>query len=100
MRSERRELIAALEPLADRPTWLRVAAEREVSRAMGGSCSMPLAAFATLSGTQLSLRAAWGDAEGAGALVRAEGSAPAADLEQARSLGAEVAAKLRAGGAR
>jgi len=100
VRSDRRELVAALEPLADRATWLRVAAEREVSRAMGGSCSMPLAAYATWSGAQLSLRAAWGDAESAGALVRAEGSAPVANLGEACRLGAEVAARLRAAGAR
>jgi hydroxymethylbilane synthase len=37
---------AALAPLAHQRTWLAVAAERAVSRAMGGSCSMPLAAHA------------------------------------------------------
>jgi hydroxymethylbilane synthase len=39
-------LAQALGALAHQPTWLRVAAERAVSRAMGGSCSMPLAAHA------------------------------------------------------
>lgn len=100
VRSDRRELLDMLASLADRDSWLRVAAEREVSRAMGGSCSMPLAAYATLAGGELTLRAAWGDAEGAAGLVRAEGVLRAADLAGARQLGAEVAARLRAGGAR
>jgi len=38
-----------------------VYAERGVSRAMGGSCSMPLAAHAILTQNTLSIRAAWGD---------------------------------------
>jgi hydroxymethylbilane synthase len=42
-------LAQALAALAHRPTWLRVAAERAVSRAMGGSCSMPLAAHAAFT---------------------------------------------------
>ncbi len=42
----RPELRAWLAPLADRRTWLEVTAERSVSRALGGSCRIPLAAFA------------------------------------------------------
>ena len=41
----RADLLEGLKTLADMPTWLAVTAERTVSRAMGGSCSMPLAAF-------------------------------------------------------
>ncbi|HRN74799.1 hydroxymethylbilane synthase [Ottowia sp.] len=93
------ELAAALAPLADRTTWLAVAAERAVSRAMGGSCSMPLAAHATLAGRRLQLRAAWGEPEGDPGLVRAEGEAEVDTLEQAAALGERVAAELRAGGA-
>jgi len=100
VRAQRRDLIDALEPLAHHATWLAVAAEREVSRAMGGSCSMPLAAHATFSGEYLQLRAAWGDADAAGSLVRAQSAAVVADLAQAVQLGAEVASRLRAGGAR
>ena len=93
------ELAAALAPLADRTTWLAVAAERAVSRPMGGSCSMPLAAHATLAGRRLQLRAAWGEPEGDPGLVRAEGEAEVDTLEQAAALGERVAAELRAGGA-
>jgi hydroxymethylbilane synthase len=100
VRADRRDLFDVLAPLADQRTWMAVAAEREVSRAMGGSCSMPLAAHATFSGEYLQLRAAWGDADGPAELVRARSAAPVADLGQATQLGAEVAARLRAGGAR
>jgi hydroxymethylbilane synthase len=66
---------------------------------MGGSCSMPLAAHATLSGDTLSLRAAWGDPEGESTLVTAQTVADVGSLEQAESLGTKVAAELRRGGA-
>ncbi|AMO22126.1 porphobilinogen deaminase [Ramlibacter tataouinensis] len=99
IRSDRGDLAELLEPLSHHATTLAVAAEREVSRAMGGSCSMPLAAHAAFSGEYLQLRAAWGDPEGSGALVRAQSAAACADLAAAVQLGAEVAARLRAGGA-
>ena len=90
--------------MAHLPTWLVVAAERAVSRAMGGSCSMPLAAHAVWQGDTLQLEAAWGDAEpAAGAsppLVRAHGQQKVTSLEQAERLGAAVAQQLRDGGAR
>ena len=99
VRTGRSDLMEALAPLAHLPTWIRVTAERAVSRCMGGSCSMPLAAYARLEGTQLHLDAAWGDLEGRVPLVRASGVAHAITLEQANQLGEGVAAQLRAGGA-
>ena len=100
VRADRADLIAALAPLADLTTWLAVSAERAVSRAMGGSCSMPLAAHATLNGRVLSLHAAWGDPDAPRPLVRAETVAEVADLDAAAALGTAVAERLRAGGAR
>ncbi len=100
VRADRADLVAALAPLADQPTWLRVAAERAVSRAMGGSCSMPLAAYATVNGHQLSLDVAWGDPEGSADLVTAQGCVAVATLADAQALGTRTAAALRAGGAR
>ncbi len=99
-RTARPDVAAALAPLAHQTTWLCVAAERAVSRAMGGSCSMPLAAHARMEGEYLQLEAAWGDPEQAGVLVRAKGAEVIADLAQAAALGTQVAARLRAGGAR
>ncbi len=100
VRANRTDLLAALAPLAHQPSWLAVSAERAVSRAMGGSCSMPLAAHATLDGDTLSLNAAWGDPVAATPLVLASTVARVADLDAAAALGTEVAARLRAGGAR
>jgi hydroxymethylbilane synthase len=99
IRSERQDLADILEPLSHHATTLAVAAEREVSRAMGGSCSMPLAAHAIFAGEYLQLRAAWGDPDGSGELVRTQSAAACADIAAAVQLGAEVAARLRAGGA-
>jgi hydroxymethylbilane synthase len=99
VRADRADLLEILSPLAHQSTWLAVAAERAVSRAMGGSCSMPLAAFAKFSGEYLQLRAAWGDPDVASALVRAQSASAAADLARAADLGSQVAGQLRAAGA-
>lgn len=97
VRSERQDVIDALAPLGHSNTWLAVAAERAVSRAMGGSCSMPLAAFATLSADTLTIDAAWGDPQGALALVSVRASGPVTDLASATALGQRAAIDLRAG---
>ena len=109
VRSDRADLLESLQALAHLPTWLAVTAERAVSRAMGGSCSMPLAAHATLEGPHMLLKAAWGDeadwsADDAVArtpqkLVHAERSASVTSLVQARRLGEQVAGALMAAGA-
>ena len=97
--SDRADLRALLAPLADSVSWQRVAAERAVSRAMGGSCSMPLAAHATIEGGVLKLQAAWGDPEGAATLVTAAENEPAQDLVGAEALGLRVAQALQRNGA-
>lgn len=99
IRSDRADLAQALAPLAHMPTWLRVAAERAVSRGMGGSCSVPLAAHAVIDGDTLLLQAAWGDPEGVLPLVQVEASAVVTTLAQAEALGTDVALRLQAGGA-
>jgi hydroxymethylbilane synthase len=95
----RSDLLEALQPLIHNTSWLAVAAERAVSRAMGGSCSMPLAAHATLAGDVLSLRAAWGDPEGSTQLVNAAISGAVSSLQDAEALGLQVANDLKSGGA-
>ena len=97
LRSDRPDVVAALAPLAHARTWAAVTAERAVSRCMGGSCSMPLAAFATFEGDLLGLRAAWGDPEGHLPLVQVRAQATVLDLASANALGEQVAAELRAG---
>ncbi len=107
--SGRNDLMTELATLADQSTWLAVTAERTVSRAMGGSCSMPLAAFTTgpAEGGML-LRAVWGDpaeveagaaAQPAKPLVHAQKVATVRTFEEAEALGEAVAADLRARGA-
>ena len=109
--ASRSDLRPVLATLAHASTWLGVAAEREVSRSMGGSCSMPMAAHATLENTAhasvLTLHAAWGDPDVPNRLVRAHVVAEISAAQafedqhaQARALGAQVAAQLISGGAR
>ncbi|ANY62906.1 hydroxymethylbilane synthase [Comamonas aquatica] len=100
IRTDRQDLVQALAPLVHLPTWLRVAAERAVSRGMGGSCSVPLAAHAVLDAGLMRLDAAWGDPEGLLPLVQVQQTAPVSTLEQAEALGTEVARHLQAGGAK
>lgn len=114
--ADRADLLEALGALADQPTWLAVTAERTVSRAMGGSCSMPLAAFTRgpTSGdvdstgvAGMLLQAVWGDPAGSDAasglpptqLVYSQKTAVVRSFEEAEALGEAVAAGLRAGGA-
>jgi hydroxymethylbilane synthase len=97
--SHRSDVQMALASLADQTTWLAVAAERAVSRAMGGSCSMPLSAHATVQGEYLQLRAAWGDPDKASPLVKAKSSGIVGSLEDAEKIGTQVAAMLREQGA-
>nr|WP_310567250.1 hydroxymethylbilane synthase [Hydrogenophaga sp.] len=101
VRADRADLIEALKPLVHLPSWLRVAAERTVSRAMGGSCSMPLAAYAQwVDGADtLHLQAAWGDPDGQLPLVRVGEQAMVRTLAEAEALGQRVADALRAAGA-
>ncbi|HEX5286599.1 MAG TPA: hydroxymethylbilane synthase [Polaromonas sp.] len=115
VRAERADLREALATLAHQPTWLAVTAERTVSRAMGGSCSMPLAAFtqgpvAERNDGSMQLNAAWGDpataavASGSSGvlpapLIRVQKTAVVRSFDEAEALGEAVAAKLRAGGA-
>ena len=93
--ADRPDLVQALAPLGDATTWMAVSAERAVSRVMGGSCSMPLAAFATFNGSTLTLDAAWGDSEGARPVVRVALSATVNDVPGATAFGERVAAALQ-----
>lgn len=53
---------ALLAPLAHQPSWLCVRAERAFAKTLGGSCQVPIAAFAELEQTTLRLRGLVGDA--------------------------------------
>ncbi len=93
IRADRTDLLDLLRPLIHQPTLLAVTAERAVSRAMGGSCSMPLAAHAVLAGDAMHLHAAFG-VEEAGELRRADAKVVVTTLGQADNLGKYIAARL------
>ena len=99
-RSDAATLGERLDRLTHRPTWLAVQAERAVSRTLGGSCSVPLAAHAEWSGALLELHAALGNAANPYApLLRATHSGPVTDDAAAMAMGRSVAASLRDQGA-
>jgi hydroxymethylbilane synthase len=82
------------------PTFLAVSAERAVSRGLGGSCSMPLAAHATWVDGQLQLDAALGDAATpTRPLMRTRVAAVVASEAEAAALGARAVQDLHAAGA-
>lgn len=100
VRADAAALRRQLDTLTHRPTWLAVTAERAVSRALGGSCSMPLAAHAVWQGDELSVTVALGDPEATDrALLRARVAGPAPDDDAALALGRAAADRLRALGA-
>jgi hydroxymethylbilane synthase len=100
VRADAHALRERLALLTHRPTWLAVQAERAVSRALGGSCSMPLAAHAQWQGDTLSLRVVLGHAQTPLApLLRASEAASVQTDVQARALGERAAQALRDAGA-
>jgi hydroxymethylbilane synthase len=84
--TERADVQLLLEPLNDPPTARCVHAERAVSRALGGSCAIPLAAYAEEAGERIRLRALVASLDGR-RIARAdcEGADPAAAAAQAVS---------------
>jgi hydroxymethylbilane synthase len=91
----RTEVAALLAPFADPATTVCVRAERAVSRALGGSCTLPLAAFAEIHTKKLRLRALVASADGR-RVVRCDLRGDAADPQ---GLGERAAADLRRQGA-
>ncbi len=114
IRSDRQDVMSLLQPLAHQPTWLAVTAERAVSRTMGGSCSMPLAAHAHWmdaavgADSLLEISAAWGEMGDAASqaglakprVIRATLMGKVATLVDANLLGQQVAKMLVDAGAK
>ncbi len=94
IRQAHADLGPALQSLAHQPTWLATMAERAVSRAMGGSCSMPLAAFAEWRGDTLVLRSLLGHPEHS-TLVQAQAEGQPQTHAEAEALGRSVAEQLK-----
>jgi hydroxymethylbilane synthase len=91
IKSDRSDLAALLAPLNHAASANAVRAERALSRAFGGSCQIPLAAFATIDGGQMRLRAMVATPDGT-RVAHAEATGPADAPEQ---LGQRVAALLQ-----
>ena len=94
--TNRPELIAYLQPLNHIETAQAVFAERAISKAFGGSCQIPLAAFAEIADGQMNLRAmiaspdglqmARGHVQGAANDFLALGQQVVQQLEQANAM--------------
>ena len=93
--ASREDLIAFLSPLADDTTAACVRAERAVSRALGGSCALPLGAYAELRGERIRLRALVASSDGL-RVARADCEGDARDPERVAE---RAVADLRAAGA-
>ena len=93
--SARADVMALVKPLADPAASACVRAEREVNRALGGSCTIPLGAFAEAAGGRLRMRALVASPDGK-RIARAEGEGDAARPEE---LGLRIAGLLRERGA-
>ena len=100
VRESAHTLRATLATLIDRPAWLAAHAERAVSRTLGGSCSVPLAAHAVWQGPTLRLSALLGHAaQPSRTLLRAQVQGQPADADAASRLGEQAAQRLRELGA-
>lgn len=92
--AERRDVFEILQALNDTETQACITAERAVSLALGGSCQVPLAAYAILSDDLLRIEALVATPDGK-QVLRAQTEGSAAD---AKELGLGVAEQLKAAG--
>jgi hydroxymethylbilane synthase len=91
------KIIAALAPLHDTATAQAVTAERAFLAALGGGCSLPLAAYAHLENSTLSLTARVLSLDGT-RCIEVTGTTSPSDSD-ADALGAQLAAEAKAQGA-
>ncbi len=94
-RNDQPDVLELLAVLDDPDTRLAVTAERAMNHALGGSCTVPVGAWCTLTERGLHLRGMVGDVN-SGRLLLAEAQA---DGDQAIALGQQVAEALFAQGA-
>ncbi|MGE5088854.1 MAG: hydroxymethylbilane synthase [Candidatus Levyibacteriota bacterium] len=97
-RADRPDVVAALRPLADPATTLATASERAFSRALGGSCQMPLGGYAEWEEGRLWLRGLIATRDGRDVL-RGEIEQAVGDVAAAEDLGRALADDFLARGA-
>lgn len=95
IRDDRDDLRTWLAPLACPDTTACVEAERAVSRTLGGSCQVPLAAYAILEGDQVALKALVASPDGK-RVIQVQHRGPAAHAQQ---IGETAAQELLSNGA-
>jgi hydroxymethylbilane synthase len=91
----RPDLLAVLAPLNHASTAACVLAERTLSRFLGGSCQIPLGAYATENEGMVTLQGLVASVDGL-TVLKTEATAP---LKEAEALGALLAEQLRVQGA-
>jgi hydroxymethylbilane synthase len=94
IRAGDREVGALIAGLEHAPTRAATQAERMVSRALGGSCQVPLAAYAEPEGGQLRLRA-WAGSVSRARAVTAQAAGP---FDQAEAIGRAAVEQMKAQG--
>lgn len=93
--ASRPDLLAVLAPLNHASTAACVLAERTLSRFLGGSCQIPLGAYATENDGMVTLQGLVASVDGL-TVLKTEAAAP---LKEAEALGAQLAEQLRIQGA-
>ncbi len=94
-RADRADVLALLKRLHDETTAACVLAERALSRSLAGSCNVPLAGYAEISGTRLRLRGYVGAPDG----TRHVSAATEGAMTEAESLGTALGGQLKLQGA-
>ena len=94
-RADRKDVIALLQPLHHADTAVCVTAERALSRALAGSCQVPLGGFAEVKNGKLRMRGFVASPDGR----RMTSAELIGDIAHPEALGNQVAAQLRAQGA-
>jgi hydroxymethylbilane synthase len=90
-RADRPDILALLSRLDHRPTRLEVELERAFLLALGGNCSVPLAARAKVEGDQAAVKVFYAQADGSGA-VRLDDNCR--DMGQHEAFGRDLAARV------
>lgn len=94
-REDRADLVELLAPLVHEPTRQCVLAERALSRALAGSCNVPLAGFAEIAAGRMRLRGLVGAPDGSRVLRGESAGLPG----EAEAIGHALADELRGKGA-
>ena len=94
-RADRHDVIGALQPLHHQDTAACVLAERAMSRALNGSCQVPLGGFAQVVQGRLHMRGFVANPDGSG-MIRSELTG---GIDESEALGKKIADELLAQGA-